>query len=341
MRPEGCQETHPLEKAGTISCNSHISNQFLAQSALTLPKTQTYTHLMTGRRIFGATVVLLTVVLLQAPAPLAQAVQRSIYVSVLNAAGAPVPDLEPADFLVREDNLSREVLKVGTVDTPLSVALMVDTSAASRNNIRDIREAAIEFIKGVTGTDVKHQVALIGIGERPTVLVDYTSDQARLLKGIGLVFTHEQSGAYLLDGVIEASQGFKKREAQRPVIVAIATRGPEFSNRYHDQVLSALNGAGASFHIVMIGPPPADLTTNEGRERALTFSMATEASGGRYDNVLAGSAMPDRLKQVANELTHQYLVTYARPQMLIPPEKITIAAKRTDLVVRGTPVKSK
>ena len=108
---------------------------------------------MTGRRILGATVVLLTVVLLQTPAPQAQAVQRSIYVSVLNAAGAPVPDLGPADFLVREDNLSREVLKVGTVDTPLSVALMVDTSAAGRNNIRDIREAAIEFIKGVTGAD--------------------------------------------------------------------------------------------------------------------------------------------------------------------------------------------
>src|SRR4249919_592004 len=142
MRPEGCQETHPREKARTISCNSHISNQFLARSALTLPKTQTYTHWMTGRRIFGATVVLLTVVLLQTPAPQAQPVQRAIYASVLDAAGVPVPDLGPADFLVREDNLAREVLRVGTVDTPLSVALLVDTSAASRNNIRDIREAA-------------------------------------------------------------------------------------------------------------------------------------------------------------------------------------------------------
>ena len=52
-------------------------------------------------------------------------------------------------------------------------------------------------------------------------------------------------------------------------------------------------------------------------------------------------ALPDRLKQVADELTHQYLVTYARPESLIPPEKITITAKRTGLLVRGTPVKSK
>lgn len=312
----------------------------MAQLSLTVSKTGTYTHRMTGRGFLCAVVVLLTVVLLQTPAPHAQTVQRSMYVSVLNAAGAPVPDLGPSDFVVREDNLSREILRVGPVETPLNVALMVDTSAASRNNIRDVREAAIAFIKGVTGTDIKHQVALIGVGERPTVLVDYTSDQAKLLKGIGLIYSHDSSGAYLLDGVIEASKGFKKREAQRPVIVSIATRGPEFSNRYHDQVETALNDAGASFHIVMLGPPPTDLTTNEGRERAITFSMATETTGGRYDNVLAASAMPDRLKQVADELTHQYLVTYARPQMLIPPEKITITAKRTELVVRGTPVKS-
>ena len=51
--------------------------------------------------------------------------------------------------------------------------------------------------------------------------------------------------------------------------------------------------------------------------------------------------MPDRLKQVANELTHQYLVTYGRPDSLIPPERIKITAKRPDIVVRGTPVKSK
>jgi hypothetical protein len=91
----------------------------------------------------------------------------------------------------------------------------------------------------------------------------------------------------------------------------------------------------------MIGPPPSDFTTQEGRERAITFSQATETTGGRYDNVLAASAVPDRLKQVANELTHQYLVTYARPETLIPPEKITISSKRTDVTVRGTPVKSK
>lgn len=47
-----------------------------------------------------------------------------------------------------------------------------------------------------------------------------------------------------------------------------------------------------------------------------------------------------RLRQVGDELTHQYLVTYARPQSLIPPEHIKITSKRADVSVRGTPIKA-
>ncbi len=126
----------------------------------------------------------------------------------------------------------------------------------------------------------------------------------------------------------------------RPVIVAISTNGPELSNRFYDQVIDALKDVGASFSVIMVGQPPNDTLTTEGRERARVFSDATDKTGGRYDNVLAASALPNRLKQVADELTHQYLVTYAHPQTLIPPERITIRSKRPDLTVRGTPAKA-
>jgi VWFA-related protein len=267
-------------------------------------------------------------------APSAQTQQRGIYTSVVDKDGNPVEGLTPADFVVREDNVAREVLRVEPATAPMQIALLVDNSQRSGANIRDIRDAAAEFIKAVTGTGMKNEVAVIAVAERPTLLVDYTTDQAKLLKGAAL-FTQPQSGAYMLDGIIETSQAMKKREAARPVIVAIATNGPELSNRYHDQVLRALNDAGAALHIVMVGQPPTDIVSNEGRERALSFSQGTEDTGGRYDNVLAPSALPSRLKQVANELTHQYLVTYAHPQSLIPPEHIKITGKRADVTVRG------
>jgi len=250
----------------------------------------------------------------------------------------PVASLTAADFVVREDNVRREVLRVEPATTPMLIALLVDNSSRSNNTIRDIRDAATQFIKGVTGNGMKNELALITIADRPTILVDYTPDQMKLLKG-SAIFTQPMSGAYMLDGILESAQGMKKREAARPVIVAIATNGPELSNRYHDQVIGAVKNAGAVLNVVMVGPPPTDTLTNEGRERAYIFSEGTDSTGGRYDNVLAQSALPARLKQVADELTHQYLVTYAHPQSLIPPERIRISSTLPNLTVRGTPVK--
>jgi VWFA-related protein len=296
---------------------------------------------MTSRRLAVAAAVVFSIGFVWTAAPAAQAIQRSIYASVLNKDGAPVPNLGPGDFVVREDNLAREILRVEPATAPMQIALLVDNSARSAANIRDIREATNEFIKGMTSSGVRNEVAVVAVAERPTMMVDYTVDQPKLLAGAGRIFSQTNSGAYLLDGLFETSQGFKKREAARPVIVAISTNGPELSNRYHDQVVGALRGVNATFHIVMVGAPPTDFTSSEGRERALTLSQGSEQTGGRYDNVLAASALADRLKQVANELTHQYLVTYARPQTLIPPEKVTITGKDATLTVRGIPVNEK
>ena len=293
---------------------------------------------MTTRRSAVALGCVIVLALVAIRAPLAQTLQRGIYTSVLDKDGNPVAGLTPADFVVREDNIAREVLRVEPATAPMQIALLVDNSQRSSSNIRDIREAASDFIKSVTGTPMKNEVAVIAVAERATILVDYTIDQAKLLKN-ATIFTQPGSGTYMLDGLLETSKGFKKREAARPVIVAIATNGPELSNRYRDQVIGALKDAGASLHIVMLGPPPTDVISSEGRERAIIFEEGPSQTGGRYDNVLAPSALPARLKQVADELTHQYLVTYARPQSLIPPERVKITSKRPDLTVRGNPVK--
>src|SRR5260370_7517957 len=52
-----------------------------------------------------AAAFLLGAVTLASVSPLAQAVQKAMYVSVVDQAGAPVPDLRPSDFIFREDAL--------------------------------------------------------------------------------------------------------------------------------------------------------------------------------------------------------------------------------------------
>ena len=81
------------------------------------------------------------VLTLAAPGLLAQPILRSMYVSVLDEQGAPVPDLGPSDFIVREDNVAREVLRAAPATEPMQVAVLVDNSAAAQSGINDLRRA--------------------------------------------------------------------------------------------------------------------------------------------------------------------------------------------------------
>jgi hypothetical protein len=272
-----------------------------------------------------------------------QALERSMYVSVVNDAGAPVPDLGPSDFIVREDNVAREVLRVAPADEPMQIAVLVDTSQTARDNVSHMRTALPPFVTALTNPSAagrKNEVALIAFGERPTIITDYTSRVSDLQKGITRIWSQQEAGAYLLDALIEVCQGIKKREARRPVIVAIAIEGPELSYRQYDQVLGPLGDSGAPFYALMIGTPSGDLS-DEGRSRSIVLDRGPAETGGRRDQLLTGMALNDKLKQLANQLMHQYRVTYARPQSLIPPERVTVNTSRAGLTARGTLAKER
>ena len=293
---------------------------------------------MTNRRLFVAALSVASCALAWTGTLNAQAIQRALYVSALNDAGAPVPDLGSADFTVREDKMTREVLKVEPAVEPMQIAVLVDTSQAARDDISHIRTALPAFVKTLTTGDIRNEVAIVAIGERPTVFTNYTFNQAELKKGIDRIWSVQGSGAYLLDGIIEVCQGFKKRGAQRPVIVAILSEGPELSNRQHDQVLEPLRAAGAALHAITLGRSSSSLS-DEMRNRNLVLDEGPRATGGRREELLTSMALGGKLTQLADELTHQYKVTYARPQSLIPPERVTVSAARPGVTARGTLIK--
>jgi hypothetical protein len=220
----------------------------------------------------------------------------------------------------------------------MQIAVLVDTSQAARDDISHMRTALPPFVAALTGGEVKNQIAIIAIGERPTVFTDYTSNPATLKKGIDRIWSMRDSGAYLLDGIVEVCQGFKKREATRPVIVSITTEGPELSNLQYDQVLDPLRASGAAFHAITLGHPSSSLS-DEVRNRNIVLDEGPRKTGGSRDELLTSMALEGKLRQLANELTHQYRVTYARPQSLIPPERVTVAAAKPGLTARGTLIK--
>ena len=276
--------------------------------------------------LFLAAASLATTVLLQA-----QAQQRFVYASALDKQGAPVENLTPSDFIVREDKVAREVLTAFPADDPMQIALLVDSSQAAEPYVRDLREGLTAFIStiGADPSGARHQVSIITIGERPTVNTDFTPILATATKGAQRIFAAPASGAYLLDAVIETTRTIKKREFTRPVIVAVITAGVDLSDRPYQAALEPLRDSGAAFHAMVLGRPVTD------QDRAMFLDFGTKETGGRYDTVLTGTGLAPRLTQLARELTHQYKLTYTRPQTLIPPEKITVESAKPDLVVRG------
>ena len=298
---------------------------------------------MGNRRIFSAVLALLAAALAWPGRLGAQAIQRSLYVSVINEAGAPVPDLAPTDITVREDNMAREVLRVAPADEPMQIALLIDTSAAAHENISHYRSALPPFVTALTNpkaSGAKNQVALIAIGERPTIITEYTSNVADLQKGINRLWALQDTGAYLVDAVLEVVQGLKKREAARPVIIAVTQEGIEFSSRHYDQVLGPLRDSGAAFYAFMLGQPSGS-NSEEARSRNIVTDEGPRTTGGYREQLLTPMALAPKLKLLADQLTHQYLVTYAHPQSLIPPERVTVTAAKPGLTARGTLVKDK
>ena len=338
MRPEGCQETGTRLAAAKIPRNLQISNRFWLAHRLTLFKSGTYTQPMANRRLVVAALSVAACALAWGRPLDAQAIQRALYVSAVTDAGVPVPNLGPSDVIVREDNLTREVLKVEPAVEPMQIAVLVDTSQGARDDIAHMRTALPAFVNTLTSGDVRNEVAIIAIGERPSVYTNYTFNQTELKKGIDRIWSMPGSGTYLLDGIIEVCQGFKKRGAPRPVIVAIVSEGPELSNRQHDQVIDPLKSTAAALHVITLGRPSTS-TSDEMRERNIVLDVGTRLTGGRREDLLTAMALGARLTRLADDLTHQYKVTYARPQSLIPPEKVTVAAAKPGVTARGTLIK--
>ena len=75
----------------------------------------------------------------------------------------------------------------------------------------------------------------------------------------------------------------------------------------------------------------------ENRERERVLDKAPTDTGGRLYKVSSTSGIAARLVRIADELLNQYLVTYARPEMLVPPEETKVDVIDDDLTVRSTP----
>ncbi|RPJ62080.1 MAG: VWA domain-containing protein [Acidobacteria bacterium] len=263
---------------------------------------------------------------------------RDLFVTVTDDKGTPVTDLRPQEFVIREDGMRREVLSAQRATEPVTIALMVDNSQFTEPYLGDIRRALKTFVERMGG---KHPMAVTTVAERPTILVDYTLDKKALLAATERVFPIPNSGSTFLEGLRELSKGLAGREAERAAIVAITAEGPELSDRHFTEVLPTLRTSGASLEVLVITRPGgADMGEEGARNRAFLIDAGSRETGGGRVDLLTSMSLGPALERLAAQLENQYRVTYARPESLIPPEKIEASVTRPGLSARGTPART-
>jgi hypothetical protein len=268
---------------------------------------------------------------------LAQATERVLYVTALDEkTRSPIESLTPNDIRVTEDGRVREVLRVTRATTPMPIAVVVDNQQAAQATIADLRRALASVLPELAALG---PVALISTADRPTILQDYTTDVERLAKAADRIFAQPDSGATLLDAIVEVSRGLKRREEDRAAIVLVSLELTEFSTLHFSQVLDGLKDGGAMMSGVVLLNQRGSNQNDAARNRAVVLDRGIRESGGTRVDVLTSIGYGTALSQVAAALKHQHRVVYSRPQQLIPPERIETAAVKAGVQLSAAPAR--
>src|SRR5262249_19412717 len=122
-----------------------------------------------------------------------------VYAAVKDGAGRPVLDLQPADFQVLDGGLPQQVVRWERVtDLPVSVALLLDTSASMVKSLPEAQRAALGFLRSTVSP--RDRAALIPFSESPRLLVKLTNDLPALAGA--LAGLQAERGTVLWDSLV-------------------------------------------------------------------------------------------------------------------------------------------
>jgi hypothetical protein len=239
----------------------------------------------------------------------APAADKSIFVSALDASGAPVKDLTAADFRLREDGVDREIVSVKPATDPLQIALLADSTADADKLVRDLRVSLATFVKQVHSTSPDAAISLMEFGQAAVTMVPYVTDDAALQGGINKLVGRPGAASVLLEAIIEASNNLAKRPSPRRAIVSLNIEPTNEQSREEPKKINeSLRKSGAQLWSVSLQSGALKNPT-----RDVVLNGLTRNSGGTRDFIVAPSALETVLTGYANALTAQYEVTYKRP----------------------------
>jgi hypothetical protein len=167
-----------------------------------------------------------------------QTTMRLALLSATSQAGGFVEDLQMPEFEVLEGNRRCEIRHVTSIQRPLRVALLVDTSVSAARAVGSIREALAAFIDAL---DPLHEIVFITTGGTLLVRAGPTTDRRQLKAAAGRLFT--DGGNVLVDAVDESYNRFLRSGDYNPVLMVMTMNGPGARTWSDKQSLARLGEA--------------------------------------------------------------------------------------------------
>ena len=277
---------------------------------------------------------------LAAQSPPAGAPQRTntVFVTAFGENGMPVADLGPADFTIKEDGKARDVLSVAPARAPMQIAIIVDD-----NGTGIFRSGLVSFVQILQGRAEMSLSSVVGQTQR---LVDYTANVEKLMEAIIQLTARPGTpdGGQLLEGIFQAAKDQEKREAKRPVIVAVTVGGEEHSTLPAHHVLDQLAKSGSALYVISVANSSLrqtrqidkpSLLLEENLNLSEVLGEGPKQTGGSREIIVAAPGITAGLQRIAAELKNQYAVAYSRPPKSRSTERLAVSVNRRGVALRA------
>jgi VWFA-related protein len=252
-------------------------------------------------------------------------------VSVQDKHGLPVRGLEKQHFAVYEDKILQDISIFKQEDTPLSVALVVDTSGSMFNKRSSVLSAALTFVRESNPED---ETSIVTFGSTASLEQDFTRSTQELGRALGGIYPNGNTALY--DAVLLAARHLNDEGSHEKKVLLIISDGQDNDSKYQlKQVLEALRESKVIVYSIGLlgsdsGQREYDVLADEGK---IALSRLAEASGGTAFFPVGVREVEQVCKRIARDLRNQYTIGY-RPNN----EKLDGSWRRT--IVRVTPQKT-
>ncbi len=233
----------------------------------------------------------------------------NVFVTVTDRHGAPVAGLTKDNFVLKEDDHD-QTIKIFDKESavPLSIALEIDTSLSTRQDLPLEQASAKRFAHGILRpVDALSVYAFSETVREATP--GYTSDLKRIDESIDHIRVGAATALY--DAIYLAARALDHRKG-RKVIVLITDGGDTVSSVDYKQALRAAEEAETLVYSIIVVPIESSAGREIGGEHALI--QLSEDTGGKYYYATSISQLDNAFRQISEELRTQYLLAYYPPK---------------------------